>query len=65
MRTTFKVLLSASVLVATPLLADDIGGGKPNTGPDTTPPEPTAESCASTLECAWQELLDIFEMHAE
>ncbi|MBW3568002.1 MAG: hypothetical protein KY410_08625 [Proteobacteria bacterium] len=58
------MMLSGSVMCL-PVIADDIGSGRHGTDPGTTPPETTTESCTSTLECAWQELLDIFEMETK
>lgn len=45
-------------------VADDIGSGFPWAGFNASEPE-AEETCTSTLECAWQDLLDVFEPEGE
>lgn len=58
------ILAISLMAISTPVGADEIGHGKTN-DPDATPPETTTESCTSEMECAWQELLDVFEIAAD
>ncbi|MBW3567895.1 MAG: hypothetical protein KY410_08070 [Proteobacteria bacterium] len=53
----------AALVLSTTATAEEVGVGRDD--PFSTPPETTTESCSSAIECAWQELLDVFAMDAE
>jgi hypothetical protein len=55
------VIATSGLLCSGQVLADEIGTGKPQSDPDSTPPDTSTESVEST-DTWWNDLLELFDL---
>jgi len=58
-----SIMMVAALLVSTTVTAEEVGVGCDDPVGAPTPPETTTESCASTFDCAWQDLRELFDVN--